>query len=203
MTKVKMDPNDLGVLVWLAIHKGISSHAYFSDQAIAMARKYWKEIDPYYHRKIVCDVQVAIAVDSASIGEANRDDEGRPVKGRKLSDKDKWQKFVEEFEPPKSEHTIDYHCHKCKARGVKLWRPVHGGEIGGRGLKCAACLAPGETVSGDGRLMEVGLDILTDQVKGWLPACPVGDTYWGYSSVPSADVRWWKSLPTYQSKVEP
>ncbi len=36
-----------------------------------------------------------------------------------------------------------------------------------------------------------------DQI-GWLvPAVPTkeGDTYWGYTSVPQAGVKWWERLP--------
>ena len=73
----------------------------------------------------------------------------------------------------------------------------------GQELKCAACLVPGQTVGDDGRAEYGKHGIMTDQVGGWLPACPVGDTFWGYSSVPSADVRWWKALPTYDATAKP
>jgi len=193
-TTVKVELQDLAELVVLAIWKGLSSHEYFSKQAIALARKYWEDIPDYYKRQIVCNVQVAVELNSGSTGEAVRDEEGNVMPRKKLRDKEMWQKFIEEFEPPKAEHTIDYRCGKCKKGGLKLWREVHSGKK----LRCAKCLAPRQVVDDEGLVADKDLGgNKHDQVNGWLPACPVGDTFWGYSSVPSADVRWWKGLPTY------
>lgn len=38
----------------------------------------------------------------------------------------------------------------------------------------------------------------TDQIGWMVPAIPTeeGDTFWGYSSVPEAGIRWWVTLPT-------
>lgn len=91
-----------------------------------------------------------------------------------------------------------YRC-ACGACGVKLWRPVHGSKT----LSCAECaekeggLAPG-SVDDSGRYADRDIG-RTDQVAGLLPCVPTpeGDTSWGYSSVPTAGVAWWRALPTY------
>lgn len=179
-----VDEEDLSILIWLAINKGLSSHEYFAAPAIALARKHWGHVEPYYQRKIICDVQVAIQLDGIS-------------PARKLDGRDKWELFVKDLEPPKAAHTVDYRCHKCRGEGLKLWRPWQGGKVNGHGLLCAACLAPGEAVDSHGKWDSPGShSVRSDQVNGWLPAVPVDDTFWGYSSVPSADVRWWRELPT-------
>jgi hypothetical protein len=41
---------------------------------------------------------------------------------------------------------------------------------------------------------------MTDQLCGKLPAVPVGNTYWGYTSVPIDGCNWWKDLPTHPSQ---
>lgn len=105
----------------------------------------------------------------------------------------------------KPAHSVDYRCDKCKVSGVKLWRNVHGAKnSAGHALLCASCLAPNATVTAYGKeISEYGP---TDQVNGWLPAVPTGDTFWGYASVPPADAAWWRALPvephmTYGSEV--
>lgn len=189
--RVSIDASDLGRLVSLAIDKGLSSHEHFSRPAMELARKYWPQLDSYWHRKIIFDVQVAILLESASTGEATFEEDGTIIQRKKLRNKAEWQRFADDLEPPKAEHSIDYHCHKCKTREVKLWREIHSGAR----LLCAACLSPEQVVGDDGRIEDDG--VRHDQLAGWLPACPVGDSFWGYTSVPSADVRWWKSLATY------
>ncbi len=93
--------------------------------------------------------------------------------------------------------SCDYRCSKCKAEGLKLWRGVHGAtDKDGNVLLCAACLAPGVVVDDQGRYeSKYGK---TDQVNGWLPAVPIDDTFWGYTSVPEEEVAWWKALSTYK-----
>ncbi len=163
----------------------------------ARLREWWPMLEEYYQRQIQSAIEVAILLDEPA--RSSRE----PLKYKEM-----WKKFIADFRPPKSPHTIKYHCDKCKAQNVKLWRGVHGcADNEGNKLLCATCLAPGEKVDDNGKLQEepykdasgktIGEGMETDQVKGWLPAIPVGDTYWGYSSVPSQDVEWWVNLPTY------
>lgn len=95
------------------------------------------------------------------------------------------------------ETTVDYVCGKCRLRGVKLWRGIHGCTIDGHELLCAKCLAPNTKVDDEGKCHHK-YGIFTDQVENGLPAVPVQDTFYGYSSVPAEGVRWWKNLPTYE-----
>jgi hypothetical protein len=100
----------------------------------------------------------------------------------------------------KEPYSTVYACDKCKQSGVKLWRGIHGcADANGYKLLCASCLAPGKQVDDNGKVMDAQLGFQTDQVMGWLPAVPVDDTYWGYTSVPDNDVAWWLALPTYPS----
>ena len=106
----------------------------------------------------------------------------------------------------------DYVCAGCKARGLKLWRDYNT-MASACELKCAACVTPAQaayeaktyteqncdylgTLDADGVFMFRG----GDQLGGLVPAVPTpeGDTFWGYTSVPDEDVRWWYTLPTYQ-----
>lgn len=107
------------------------------------------------------------------------------------------------------ETTVDYSCGACKARGVKLWRGVHGCKMDGHELLCAACVAPpGTFVDDDGKrvneytgLFNTGLpDRPTVCVGRGLPAIPVDDTFYGHTSVPPEGFEWWRTLPTYGSQ---
>lgn len=104
---------------------------------------------------------------------------------------------------PRSEMTRKYNCDACGVEGVKLWRGVHGcKDSEGRELKCARCLTD-EPVDDAGVWFDGDLGMRHCQVGGWLPACPTGDTYWGYTSIPDTDVAWWRALPTYAPKPDP
>jgi hypothetical protein len=193
---VKMD--DFGWLVETWVRKLLDYNPYVAEGehgTDARLRRFWPMLEDYYKRHIQTDIEVAIALD----------DPPRPNR-QPLQNKELWIQFLKDFRPAKSAFTVEYHCHKCKSKGLKLWRGVHGcADVNGNELLCATCLAPEITVSDKGKAMtklslHVGDEIETDQVKGWLPAIPVDDTYWGYSSVPSQDVEWWVGLPTYPSK---
>lgn len=99
--------------------------------------------------------------------------------------------------PPTKDELKNYACGKCGSRGVKLWRGVHGCKNeDGNELLCATCLAPGIVVGDDGKT-ESKHGPRSDQINGWLPAVPSGDTFWGYTSVPAQAVGWWIGQPTY------
>lgn len=99
-----------------------------------------------------------------------------------------------------------YRCGTCDAAGVKLWREYNT-FLDHQSLRCATCAAAdqGKDVSGigpDGTYpSEYGR---TDQIGWYVPAVPTeaNDTYWGYTSVPEAGVRWWKNLPT-RHEIDP
>jgi len=155
---------------------------------IEVYRRIWPQLDVYGRRKVVEAIELRLAMlkyeDPSKMSEEDQAD---------------WTAFMEEMRPPKAPFTLDYRCSKCKGGERKLWRGVHGcADENGHELLCAVCLAPNKTIRDDGRFDD-GVHGLSDQVNGWLPAVPVDDTYWGYTSVPTADCRWWEALPTYPS----
>lgn len=155
-------------------------------------REWWPMIEPWYLRRIQCDIEVAIALDEPP--RYNR---------QPLNNKQMWVKIIEDLRPAKSPYTVKYQCDKCNQEGVKLWRGVHGcADENGHELLCATCLAPDVKVGPDGKAQSLpnnGSTFIhtTDQINGWLPAVPTDNTFWGYSSIPSQDVEWWQALPTY------
>lgn len=199
--EIVVSQNDFGWLVECWVRQLLKWNPYLAEGehgTDARLRGWWPLLEDYYKRHIQCDIEVAIALDDPP--RSNRE----PLQNKEL-----WVKFLKDFRPGKSAFTIDYHCHKCKAKSVKLWRGVHGcADENGHELLCATCLAPDIKVTDDGRAKgsdykdSAGKVIceghMSDQVEGWLPAIPVDDTYWGYSSVPSQDVEWWVALPTYK-----
>ncbi len=102
----------------------------------------------------------------------------------------------------KTETPPSYKCRNCGATGCKLWRlyqtfPHH------QSLLCAKCAAKDQKmdvsdIDTDGK-HGGELGGRTDQIGWYIPAVPTeeNDTFWGYTSVPDAGVRWWRSLPTY------
>jgi hypothetical protein len=79
-----------------------------------------------------------------------------------------------------------YVCEKCGVHGVKLWRPAHGFR-----LLCRACAEPEQTDA----IARYATYARRDTIGDLLPAVPVGDTFWGYSSVPQEGCDWWNALP--------
>lgn len=109
-----------------------------------------------------------------------------------------------------------YKCSECGASGVKLWREYNM-FLDNQSLNCADCAleraqknASGckyiGPVNAVGKLRVEytthGHSHETDQI-GWLvPAVPTedGETFWGYTSVPSDGVLWWKLLPSMKPR---
>lgn len=90
-----------------------------------------------------------------------------------------------------------YDCSKCGGEKCKLWRESHilADQIE---LICMECLCSmGHTVD-----LLAG-DQVYDRAIGhecWLPAVPDLDgSWWGYTSVPSWWVAWWKALPDFKT----
>lgn len=191
---VKKD--DFGWLVETWVKKLLDYNPYVAEGEYgtdAKLRRFWPLLEDYYKRHIQCAIEVAIELDKYPPPPHS---ERRPLQNKEL-----WIQFIKDFRPGKSAFTVDYHCHKCKTRNVKLWRGVHGcADKDGNELLCATCLAPDLKVSEKGKAMDAICNFETDQIKSWLPAVPVDDTYWGYTSVPSQDVEWWIGLPTYPPK---
>jgi hypothetical protein len=187
-SEVVVKANDFGLLVEELVRDSLrpkrNIDANWLDGKLC---EWWPKLLEYYQRHIIQDIELAIMLD----------DPPRP--SGPLQHKEMWVRFVKDFRPARSTFTIDYCCGKCKTKNVKLWRGVHGcPDDSGNKLLCATCLAPDDVVDDEGRWQEPPPHSMrTDQVKGWLPAVPVGDTYWGYSSVPSQDIEWWIALPTY------
>ncbi|HVI39159.1 MAG TPA: hypothetical protein VM577_00730 [Anaerovoracaceae bacterium] len=149
-------------------------------------REWWPKLDEYCQRQIMCAIEVAILLDEP------------PRSGREpLEYRTMWEKIVKDLRPARSPFTIKYCCDQCKVEDVKLWRQSNTFADYIK-LQCASCLAPGEVVNEKGKFTDPSYGYETDQLKGCVPAIPVGDTYWGYTSVPSQDVEWWVALPTYK-----
>jgi hypothetical protein len=78
-----------------------------------------------------------------------------------------------------------YRCHKCKAKGCRLWRQYQ--TVSPRVL-CCECAEVDQ---------KQPLKIAEHDSIGWyVPAIPDEDgSFWGYTSVPQDRVDWWRSLP--------
>lgn len=204
--EVVVKKNDFGLLVEEFIRNCLLPRNSIDVEWVdTNLRRWWPQLEEYYQRHILCSIEVTLALDEP------------PRYNREPMDPFKkfvWARFVKDLRPPKHPYTVKYQCNKCKTEGVKLWRGVHGcQDKEGNELLCATCLAPNDKVDDEGRWQgppykykDVSGNpceaegLRTDQVNGWLPAIPVDDTYWGYSSVPSQDVEWWQALPTYPKK---
>ena len=88
-------------------------------------------------------------------------------------------------------------CGVCKRTGCKMWREYNTCDTD---IFCGACalIDQGEEgpIDGDGyRKTDMGK---CDQIGRLVPAVPdlEGLGFWGYTSVPSEAVKWWRSLPT-------
>jgi len=89
-----------------------------------------------------------------------------------------------------------YACSICGASGVKLWRQYQ--TLAERVLLMCLehALEDQKANLSSGRFYPNG-----DQI-GWLvPAVPVDNTFWGYTSVPQDRVDWWKALPDVDESV--
>ena len=84
-----------------------------------------------------------------------------------------------------------YECGVCRCTDAKLWRIAATSAIE---LVCWRCLeAKGHSVD-----LSESDQIWNPEVEGWswLPAVPdLNGNFWGYTSVPSWWVAWWKGLP--------
>jgi hypothetical protein len=96
-----------------------------------------------------------------------------------------------------------YCCSECGQHGVKLWREYQtfADHIN---LTCGPCTVKDQDKEGhfrdDGKFFCKGSldpDRPSDAVGWRVPAIPTveGDTYWGYTSVPTPGVLWWYRLP--------
>lgn len=91
-----------------------------------------------------------------------------------------------------------YECYRCHMTGVKLWREWNT-FLDQQQLLCHDCIhiVKKDQVERNKEMTETYRIPETDQLGGMAPAVPTedGQTFWGYSSVPSAGVEWWKALP--------
>lgn len=99
------------------------------------------------------------------------------------------------------DYNKNYTCSKCKLDGVKLWRQYQTC-ASAVDLLCVVCaVADQKKESMSVQKWTTPFDFSDGDQIGWLvPAIPTaeGDTFWGYTSVPSDRVQWWHSLPTYK-----
>lgn len=104
--------------------------------------------------------------------------------------------------PPKA-----YRCTTCGAHGCKLWREY---QTFADHTELVCCDCAGESqkkdvsaIDADGTIPFEGMR--TDAIGWRVPAVPTeeGDTFWGYTSVPTAGVEWWRRLPTRVRRVAP
>jgi len=188
--EIAVSQNDFGLLVdefvRNELRRGGSIVPEWMDEHI---RKWWPLIEKYYQQHIITAIEIEVA-----LNEPPR--YSRP----ELRNKEMWKKIIKDLRPLRSPFTVKYACDKCKQKNVKLWRESHtfANYIE---LECASCLAPDARVDDEGMWQEPGEHgMRTDQLNGKVPAIPVDDTYWGYSSCPSQDVEWWKNLATYIKK---
>ena len=91
-----------------------------------------------------------------------------------------------------------YCCAKCHVTGVKLWREYQTVQPQ---LLCAKDAASNQNKNisdmDEGGRYTDDLGDKSDQIGWYVPAVPdeEGIGYWGYTSVPTAGVNWWKQLP--------
>jgi hypothetical protein len=99
----------------------------------------------------------------------------------------------------------NYVCGECGASGVKLWREYQT-FLDHQSLCCVVCSGREQKKdinsinSGGFTLQEYGK---TDQLGWRIPAIPTesNDAYWGYTSVPTEGVDWWRGLPAFPGNV--
>lgn len=87
----------------------------------------------------------------------------------------------------------EYVCSACGLTGVRLFRQYQT-FADCISLLCTKCAIKDQ---GEDSISHIPHNI------GWLVAAvPTenGDTYWGYTSVPNAGVRWWDNLPVWLPK---
>lgn len=92
----------------------------------------------------------------------------------------------------RSDPPAEYHCEKCKASGVKLWRTYSDSHVELNCYDCACADNP-----------EKGSMPNSDQI-GWLvPAIPDEEDvgYWGYTSVPPLACDWWWRMPPFADSM--
>lgn len=84
-----------------------------------------------------------------------------------------------------------YECKKCEATDCKLWRELS--VFGEVVTVCLSCL------EAKGHVVEPGTDQIYDRAiesACYGPAVPDLDgSWWGYTSIPSWWVAWWRGLP--------
>jgi hypothetical protein len=83
-----------------------------------------------------------------------------------------------------------YVCGECGVSGVHLYRDYQT-FLDHLTLRCQACALKHQKRDAP--------DSPSEHSIGWLVAAvptEEGDTYWGFTSVPDAGVRWWDNLPS-------
>jgi hypothetical protein len=95
--------------------------------------------------------------------------------------------MVERVDYSRLETPIGYVCGVCGAKGVRLFRRYQT-FLDAQALTCTPCSEAKQSTK---------LDPESPCAIGWLVlAVPTedGETYWGYTSVPEAGMKWWFGL---------
>lgn len=109
---------------------------------------------------------------------------------------------VEAFKYEDGKIPAGYHCEVCGAKDCRLWRKYQT-FLDHQKLFCANCAENDQDKKLE--LDQAAGHITHDQI-GWLvPAVPTedGETYWGYTSVPSSGCEWWDALPIRPGQKPP
>jgi hypothetical protein len=90
----------------------------------------------------------------------------------------------------------EYHCEKCGAFKVRLYRDYQTFAEHTR-LLCTACA---ERAGDEPRKVDPEHP---DQIGWMVAAVPTenGTTFWGFTSVPDAGVKWWRGLPVKELRT--
>ena len=90
----------------------------------------------------------------------------------------------------------EYRCGGCDAFGVRLYRDYQTFMAHQR-LLCTACA---ETAGSEPREVD---PVHPDQIGWMVAAVPTedGSTFWGFTSVPDAGVKWWRNLPVRAMRI--
>lgn len=99
-----------------------------------------------------------------------------------------------------------YKCSRCGVHGVKLWRQSNV-TLEYVELMCGECTKAyqeevGIQIDALGKHYDPVLGAKCEAIGSMVPAVPdeSEETFWGYSAVPEAGVRWWRTLLTKKSE---
>lgn len=97
----------------------------------------------------------------------------------------------------------NYQCKKCGKHGTKMWREYNVFFDQSALVCCDCAFRESKCINRTNDVDSLGKHVdeyecYTDQIYRFVPAVPTedGTSCYGYSSVPSAGINWWRTLPT-------